>query len=264
MKKFIIIALAVMFCCMPDASAQFSIGKKKINLSKAASAVSDLASAATLSDSDIAQVSKEYMKWMDENNPLAKEGSEYYTRIENLTKDLKEVNGMKLNFGVYEVVDVNAFACGDGSVRVCAGLMDIMTDEEVFAVIAHEIGHVVNKDSKDAMQNAYLRSAATNAIGAVSETVAALSKTQLGALADALAEGQFSQKQEYAADKYAFDFCVKHNVDSYAMYNSLNKLLGLSESSNMKSSKFRKLFSSHPDTQKRAQRVKEMADRLKK
>lgn len=40
-------------------------------------------------------------------------------RLEKLTGHIKEVDGLKLNFGVYEVVDINAFACGDGSVRIC-------------------------------------------------------------------------------------------------------------------------------------------------
>ena len=35
--------------------------------------------------------------------------------------------------------------------------MKIMDDDEVFAVIGHEIGHVVHSDSKDAMKNAYLK-----------------------------------------------------------------------------------------------------------
>jgi|MGYP000333259386 putative metalloprotease len=43
------------------------------------------------------------------------------------------------------------------------------------------------------------------------------------------------------------------------MSNSLNKLLQLSESE-AKSSKFMQMFSSHPETQKRADRVKEKAD----
>ena len=50
---------------------------------------------------------------------------------------------MKLNYKVYEVVDINAFACGDGSIRVFSALMDLMDDDELMAVIGHEIGHVV-------------------------------------------------------------------------------------------------------------------------
>ena len=82
------------------------------------------------------------MQWMDTHNPLTKPDTEYGKRLEKLTGHIKEVDGLKVNFGVYEVVDVNAFACGDGSVRICAGLMDIMTDDEVMAVVGHEIGHV--------------------------------------------------------------------------------------------------------------------------
>lgn len=266
MKKIIVIAattILLAFVTAPNVNAQISIGGRKINIQKAASAASDVAKAATLSDTDIQRLSQEYIKWMDEHNPLAKEGSEYYSRLHRLTKNLHEVEGMKLNFGVYEVIDVNAFACGDGSVRICAGLMDLMTDDEVMAVIGHEIGHVVNKDVKDAIKNAYLRSAASNAVGAVSQTVAALSDSQLGAMAEALADGQFSQKQEYNADDYGLNFCVKQNIDAYSMYNSLNKLLTLSEG-NAKESKFRKLFSSHPDTKKRVKRMKEGADKLQR
>ena len=159
----------------------------------------------------------------------------------------------------YNVVDVNAFACGDGSVRVCGGLMKIMDDDEVFAVIGHEIGHVVHSDSKDAMKNAYLTSAAKNAAGAVSGTVSKLTDSQLGDMAQALAGAQYSQKQEYEADEFGFQFCIDYGRDPYGMSNSLNKLLQLSESE-AKSSKFMQMFSSHPETQKRADRVKEKAD----
>ena len=62
-----------------------------------------------------------------------------------------------------------------------------MDDDEVFAVIGHEIGHVVHSDSKDAMKNAYLTSAAKNAAGAVSGTVSKLTDSQLGDMAQALA-----------------------------------------------------------------------------
>lgn len=71
-----------------------------------------------------------------------------------------------------------------------------MTDDEVLAVIGHEIGHVVHQDTKHAMKNAYLRSAAKNVAGAVSETASKLTDSQLGALAEAFMGAQFSQKQD--------------------------------------------------------------------
>lgn len=230
MKKQILIFAAIV-CGMTyttTAYAQFKIGGKKINVGKVVQAGTDAAKAITLSDADIAAMSKEYMQWMDTHNPLTKPDTEYGKRLEKLTGQIKEVDGLKVNFGVYEVIDVNAFACGDGSVRICAGLMDIMTDDEVMAVVGHEIGHVIHTDSKDAMKSAYLRSAVKNAAGAASSTVSKLTDSELGAMAEALAGAQYSQKQETEADDYGFEFSIKNNLDPYAMYNALNKLLELS------------------------------------
>lgn len=253
-RQIAMFALIIMGMSM-TASAQFG---KKINLGKALQAGKDVATAITLSDADVAKMSREYMVWMDEHNPLTKPDTEYGKRLERLTGHIKEVDGLKLNFGVYEVIDVNAFACGDGSVRICAGLMDVMTDDELMAVIGHEIGHVVNTDSKDAMKNAYLRSAVKNAAGSASDKVAKLTDSELGAMAEALAGAQFSQKQENAADDYGVEFCVKNNIDPYAMANSLTKLSKLSEGV-AKPSYLQKMFSSHPDTMKRIERAKAKA-----
>ena len=162
MKK-ILLSLAFLAGVSLTVSAQFKIGGKTINTKKVINAATDVAHAATLSDEDVAKMAKEYIQWMDTHNEVAGPDTEMGQRLERLTANVKKVSGLDLNFKVYNVVDVNAFACGDGSVRVCGGLMKIMDDDEVFAVIGHEIGHVVHSDSKDAMKNAYLTSAAKNA-----------------------------------------------------------------------------------------------------
>lgn len=243
-------------------NAQIKIGGKKINTKKLVNAGSDAAKAITLSDADIVAISREYMEWMDTHNPVAAEDSELGQRLAKITSGLKNTDGLDLNFKVYEVIDVNAFACGDGSVRVCAGLMEIMDDDEVLAVIGHEIGHVRNTDTKDAMKSAYLRSAARNAIGAAGGVAEKLTDSQLGELAEALAGAQYSQKQESEADLHGFEFCVANGIDPYAMANSLNKLVELSKGE--KASALQKTFSTHPDTEKRAAIMKEKADEYTK
>lgn len=126
-----------------NVSAQFKIGGKSINTKKLVNAASDAAKAVTLSDEDVAAMAREYIQWMDTHNEIAGPETAMGQRLANLTKDIK-VEGLDLNFKVYNVIDVNAFACGDGSVRVCGGLMKIMDDNEVLAVIGHEIGHVLH------------------------------------------------------------------------------------------------------------------------
>ena len=190
---------------------------------------------------------------------MASPDSELGKRLAKITANFPKIEGLKLNFAIYEVVDVNAFACGDGSIRIFAGLMELMTDDEVLAVIGHEIGHVVHQDTKHAMKNAYLRSAAKNVAGAVSETASKLTDSQLGALAEAFMGAQFSQKQENEADDYGVEFCVKNGIDPYAMANALSKLAELAKDA-PKASYAQRMFSSHPDTQKRIERTKAKAD----
>ena len=74
MKKnfFIITAVVCGMSCTTTAYAQFKIGGKKINVNKVVQAGTDAVKAISLSDADIAAMSKEYMEWMDTHNPLTK------------------------------------------------------------------------------------------------------------------------------------------------------------------------------------------------
>ncbi len=257
MKKWLLLVL-LLAGCLTIAQAQIKIGKRSFDTKKILKAASDITSAITLSDEDVAVLCRESVKWMDEHNPVSDPESAYSRRLDSLMKKVGKVEGLELNYKVYEVVDINAFACGDGSIRVFSALMDLMSDDELMAVIGHEIGHVVHTDSKDAMKNTYLASAAKNAAGAAGGVMAKLTDSQLGEMAQALSEARFSQKQELEADDYGFEFCVKHGFDPYAMANALDKLNKLSEG--QKSSMFQKMFSSHPDTEKRVARMREKAE----
>ena len=257
MKGILLACLLAAFCAT-GVFAQIKIGNRSLDTKKMLGAASDVAKAVTLSDKDIAEMSRESVEWMDKNNKVSAPESEYSLRLGRITGKFGEVDGLKLNFKVYEVADVNAFACGDGSIRVFSALMDMMTDDELAAVIGHEIGHVVHTDVKDAMKNAYLTSAALNAAGATDGVVSKLSDSEVGKLVEAFTGAKFSQKQEYEADDYAFDFCVKNGFDPYAMSNALKKLVELSNGE--KASTVQKMFSSHPDSAKRAERMKEKAD----
>lgn len=256
--KNLLLACLLVAVCGQGAFSQIKIGNRSLNTKKVLGAASDAVKAVTLSDKDIADMSRESVAWMDKNNKVSDPESEYSRRLDKIAGKFAEVEGLKLNFKVYEVIDINAFACGDGSIRVFSSLMDIMTDDELAAIIGHEIGHVVHTDVKDAMKNAYLTSAALNAAGATDGVVAKLSDSQLGSLVEAFTGAKFSQKQETEADNYAFDFCVRNGFDPYAMSNALNKLVELSNGE--KASAIQKMFSSHPDSAVRAARMKEKAD----
>ena len=257
MKKSILgayISAFLLFGATPM-MAQFNIGK-------AAEGATKVLKAATLTDADMAKYVKEYVAWMDEHNHVCDARSPYTKRLNRLTQGLKDIEGIPLNFKVYYVTDVNAFACPDGSVRVFSSLMDAMTDEELLGVIGHEIGHVAHKDSKKGFRRALLTSALKDGIASTNGTAAALSESQLGSLGEALVNATYSQKQESKADAYGFDFLKKNGKNPWAMALAFEKLKKMEEDAGVqKDSKWKRMFSSHPDLDKR---IKTMSKRDEK
>ncbi len=266
MKKLSLLSFVLaggLMVLSPSLFAQpIKIGSKRIDTKKTIEAGSKTVKALTLSDEDVLKMTKEYIDWMDKHNPVAKPTDPFAKRLTKLVKDHMHEDDLDLNFKVYLVKDVNAFACADGSVRVCAGLMKLMTDDEILGVIGHEIGHVVNHDTKDRFKTALLTSALKDAAGATSGVAAVLSDSQLGSLAEALANAQFSQKQESKADEYGFDFLARNGYKVRAMADAFWKLVDLEKESGGKKGK--QAFSSHPDTEKRAERMDKEADKWEK
>ncbi len=260
MNKFFSLGIFFLVFCL-SASAQIKIGGRTLDSGKLLEAGKNVVAAVTLSDVQIARLSAEAVARMDAENTLAADTSAYAVRLKRLTERVG-VEGLDLNFKVYLTEDINAFACGDGSVRVFSGLMDRMDDDELMAVVGHEIGHVVNTDSKDAMKNAYLRAAGRSALGAAGGTLAKLTDSQWGTIAEALASAQYSQKQETAADAYGVNFCHDHGLDPYAMSRALEKLDELSQQSGTQASILQRMFSDHPDNVVRVERTRALADEI--
>ena len=176
-------AIVCLMCAVSSvpAMAQF-------NLKKAISGAVKATQAVTLTDEQMGEYVKEYITWMDANNQVCADDNEYTIRLKKLTEGLGDADGIPLNFKVYYVTDVNAFACADGSVRVFSSLMDIMSDEELLGVIGHEIGHVAHRDSKKGFRTALLTSALKDGISSQGGKAATLTDSQLGDLTEALVE----------------------------------------------------------------------------
>lgn len=248
-----IILIAIMSIMTVSVNAQFG---KVLKKTKNIEAGKKLVKAATLSDEDMATLSLQSVQWMDENNPIAEEGDPYAERFNKLIKGLENEDGLVLNFKVYKVVDVNAFATPDGSVRVMAGLMDLMTDDEILSVIGHEIGHVKLGHSKKRYQSAYAISAAKDVTIANTGAGKILDDKKIGGFVENVLNAQFSQSNESASDEYGFKFLVKHKFNYHAMESAFQKLATLSAKGGKGS-----ITSSHPGSAKRSARAKEWAEK---
>lgn len=222
----------------------------QIDLGRAIGAAADLGKAATVSDEDV----KNYARQMRAYEERAREqveppGSKYAQRLASLTDRYRGYDGLALNFKVYSSKTVNANASADGSVRVYAGLMDLMTDNELLFVIGHEIGHVKGGHSAKAMRTALATSGMRKAISAsTSSTAVMLADSQLGGLVEGVVNAQHSQAQETESDDYGMQFLKRNKLPTDAAASSLRKLAALSKGG-------ASILSSHPDPGKRADRM---------
>lgn len=251
MKKSVLAGLLVTFFGTIEANSQIKLGDKAIG------AVEKGVKGFTFTDAEAAKLSKEAVDQMDKDNPVATAKDGYAIRLERLFGKHKNENGLALNYKVYKVKDVNAFATADGSVRVFQGLMDIMDDNQLLAVIGHEIGHVANHDSRDAIKAAYKKEALLDAAASQSDKIATLSDSQLGKLGNAMIDNKHSRKQETEADDFSYDFMKKNGYDVNAVESAFNILAKMSEAA--ESSFLTRMMSSHPDPKDRAEKAKKRA-----
>ncbi|GEM55553.1 peptidase [Flavobacterium branchiophilum] len=250
--KSILVVLGVVTLGVSQAQAQINLGERALG------AVQKGIAGFTFSDADAAKLSKDAVVKMDAENKVAGPKDAYAIRLEKVFGKHKNENGLTLNYKVYLTKDVNAFATADGSVRVFSGLMDIMDDNELLAVIGHEIGHVANHDSRDAAKAAYQKEALIDAVASQSDKVAAVTDGQLGKIGSAMIDSKHSRKQESEADDYSYEFMKRNKYNVNAVASAFNILATMSQGT--EASFLDKMMSSHPDPKDRADKARQRAE----
>ena len=210
----------------------------------------DAMRAFTITDDQVRGYAAQMAKQMDAEAPLAPAGNPYAQRLVTLTKGMEEDNGLKLNFAVYMVRDVNAFAMADGTIRFYAGLMDMMTDDEIRYVVGHEMGHVFGGHTKARMQTALGTSATMKAASSSGTAAGSLAQGDIGELITKVVRAQHSQSNERQADDYALQFMTRHGYDKRACVTALEKLDKLSGGGGGG------WMSTHPAPKERAERLR--------
>ena len=207
----------------------------------------NLAAAVAISDAELKSDARQMRTMGDAQNKVAPNNNKYAQRPARITKGLNNEDGLDLNFKVYITSDINANATPDGSIRVYSGLMDLMNDDELFFIIGHEIGHVKNEDSLNAMRVAYATAGVRTGAGAANNTLADLSDSVLGDLMEAVVNAQFSQSQESDSDLYGYQLLLKYKRNPQAGVTALQKLDSLGASGGF--------LSSHPNSAERANAI---------
>ncbi|WP_027467958.1 M48 family metallopeptidase [Deefgea rivuli] len=220
------------------------------DFNKALKVGTDALQAATLTDADVKALAEQACVKSDAQSTIAPPKDKYSKRLDVISKKLgNEINGQPVNYKVYLTKDVNAWAMANGCVRVYAGLMDLMTDDEVIGVLGHEMGHVALGHSKKGMQTAYAVAAAKNAASSYgNKTVASLTDSELGGFTETLINAQFSQSQELDADNFSFDLLTQKKLKREGLITAFQKLAALGGGEHS-------MTSSHPASEDRAKNI---------
>lgn len=149
----------------------------------------------------------------------------------------------------------NAFALPDGTIIVTDELVALAEhDDEILAVVAHEIGHVHERHAlRMAIENSVVALLAFTYIGDATQASALVAS-----LPTVLANGHFSRTHELEADSFASGLLKRASIPLHRFADILRRLdrevPGASESMN-------DYFSSHPGTEERARRFVNSASR---
>ncbi|OHB25879.1 MAG: peptidase [Desulfuromonadaceae bacterium GWC2_58_13] len=228
-----------------------------LDMQKAMAVGGGVLQATTLSEDSVKQTATLAAAEMDSQTKVAAESDPYVARLRKLTRGLENYDGLNLNFKVYLAPDVNAFAMADGTVRVYSGLLDAMPDDQVLAVVAHEVGHVKLKHSYQQMREQILADTAFQAAASVGGYIGSLTSSQLGQLGKTAIQAHFSQADELEADAYAVKALSALGKDPRAMKTSIQTLEGLYGAGGG-------FLSSHPSNPKRIEQIDAAIANLKK
>ena len=213
----------------------------------------DLVKAVTTSEADVIAESKQAVKFMDSRQASDPASTAHQDRLDKLVSriQLPKIEDVSFNFKVYksEPDDLNAFATPDGSIRFHTALMDAMTDNQVLAVLGHEIGHVVEKHSYKQMKKSLLASAALRGAAGATEIGTTAYNTGMGDLANRFVNASFSKSDEISADAYSIKVLKQAGAPADSMIGALQVLQNTYGDGGG-------MLSSHPSNEKRMSELK--------
>ena len=150
------------------------------------------------------------------------------------------------SFGVIDSSAVNAFAAPAGKILLTSELMSILdSEDELAAVIAHEVAHVVRKHHYRVLRKQRMLEFGAQAV-AIKDDLTGMSEKLSGMVAQVLARG-LDQAAEYEADRDGMVYAARAGYDASALIRVMEKLAALSA----KEPSGELLLSTHPSADAR-------------
>ena len=151
-------------------------------------------------------------------------------------------------FSVIDTDLVNAFAAPYGHVYVTSGFLDFTeSEDEVGMVLAHEVGHIVNRDSIKQFKQSIMFGVLAQIISGESNTAGDVVGIGLGLLSL-----QYSRDDEYDADDAGTMYSYAMGYDPHEGLDFFDRLM--TEVEKRRPSRWEVYFMTHPRTEDRIAR----------
>jgi len=162
------------------------------------------------------------------------------------------------HFGILETSDANAYACPGGIILITRGLIkECQSEDELAAVLAHEVAHIANKDGVNSINKArwteVLTTAGTEAAkqygGGVAGSLVGLFEGAIDDVFKTIAVNGYSREAEAKADRDAVTTLTRAGDDPAALAAILGRMCSRGGGG---------ITRSHPLTADRVQGVKSL------
>lgn len=210
--------------------------------------------ASTISTEQEMQLGAQYSAEINQQLPIVQDPTihRYINQLGSSISERVDPRGIPYTFYVVNSDVVNAFAVPGGYIYINRGLIDRAENlSELAGVMAHEIGHVVERHSVEQMakmQQAQLGVALGTILLGQPSQVAQLGVNVVGS---AIFSG-FSRDAEREADMDAVQFLVLSGIDPRGIVTFFNELLAEQE---RQPGALEQWFSTHPLTTERIENV---------
>jgi predicted Zn-dependent protease len=159
--------------------------------------------------------------------------------------------GLDWQFVVLDTEGVNAFAAPGGFIHITKGLLGLMKNEaELAGVLAHEIVHVTEKHTVNAIQKGDTIKVASDEVGSAGMAQSLVAKIAEKAYSDIL-NNKFSRNDEGEADEKGVQLANKVGYAPNGLVGALNKLADRNKDSKEPNG----LFATHPQLKDRIGKI---------
>ena len=166
------------------------------------------------------------------------------------------------HFAVLDTEEINAFACPGGTIFITRGLIKLCKNEDqLAAVLAHEVGHVVHKDGINAISKARWtqvwtamgKEAVTVYGGTTAASLVSLFEGSIDDVFKTIVVNGYGREAEYAADAAAVQELSRAGYDPTALVVVLTTMEAKGKGATSG------IFKTHPATAERLAKVKALA-----